>query len=461
MAKAIPVPEYGPNTDYNSFTRYIELVNSGVPPFQALREAFPQGMMSPQERAKQLAKQEQSGALGQIAGMGVGLLGAKALQDALAGEKVLGGLREGLFGAEGTTGQGIGSRLADAFGFGGGSTPSVAAAPTAIDPLGGLAADAGVASSMGGGTILADGTVAPYTTGLPPQDPGLLGSINVDALAQGGLGALQAYQGYKQFQGGDKIGGGLGMAGGVANVGGALGSQTLGSVAAPLGAAYGAYTLGRMGLKGGDYTSADTKNLAMQGAAAGASIGSVVPGVGTAIGATIGAALGGITGLTGSKKGRQQLIRDKWRDAMLSNNAGLFGADYKGKLADGSTYDWGKEGKGRFKFDYNQPTTAKAASYGNVMAALQGATGKAGEAIATQFLGASTSNANNDLSKVQDNYKSFMGQLGIDPASAQGQLTKLRDEGKIDEQRYQVYTNDLRELTQPSVPPRQQQQRRR
>ena len=129
--RAIPVPEYGPNTDYNSFTRYIELVNSGVPPFQALREAFPQGMMSPQERAKQLAKQEQSGALGQIAGMGVGLLGAKALQDALAGEKVLGGLREGLFGAEGTTGQGIGSRLADAFGFGGGATPAVPAAPEA------------------------------------------------------------------------------------------------------------------------------------------------------------------------------------------------------------------------------------------------------------------------------------------------------------------------------------------
>lgn len=118
--RAIPVPGYGTNTDYNSFSRYIELVNSGVPPFQALREAFPQGMMTPEERAKQLGKQQQSGALGQIGGMGVGLLGAKALQDALAGQKVLGGLREGLFGAEGTTGQGIGSRLADAFNFGGG-----------------------------------------------------------------------------------------------------------------------------------------------------------------------------------------------------------------------------------------------------------------------------------------------------------------------------------------------------
>lgn len=446
--RAIPVPGYGTNTDYNAYSRYIELVNSGVPPFQALREAFPQGMMTPEERAKQLGKQQQSGALGQIGGMGVGLLGAKALQDAMAGERILGGVRD--------TFSGIGTKLTGALGGG----AATAAAPTAIDPLGGLAADAGVASSMGGGTILADGTVAPFTTGLPAEDPGLLSSIDLGALGQGALGALQAYQGYKQFQGGDKIGGGLGIAGGGATIAGSMGSQLGAKIAGPIGAAYGAYTLGKMALDG-DYTTADTKNLALQGGTAGASIGTaILPGVGTAIGATIGAALGGITGLSGSKKGRQQVIRDKWRDAMLSNNAGLFGADYKGKLADGSTYDWGKEGKSRFKFDFNQPTTSKAAAYGNVMAALQGATGKAGEAIATQYLGAATSNANNDLSKVQDNYKSFMGQLGIDPSSAQGQLAKLRDEGKIDEQRYQVYTNDLRELAQPSVAPKQQQRRR-
>lgn len=441
---------------YNPYIRYIELINSGVPPAQAYAQAVPDANLTPEQRAKKVADQQQKGALGQIAGMGVGLVGSKAIMDALEGKRVLGGLRDAVGGA--------GDKLSNALNFGS-SAPTVTAptvaAPVAIDPLGGLAADTGVASSMGGGTILADGTVAPYTTGLPPQEPGMLSGIDLGALGQGALGALQAYQGYKQFQGGDKIGGGLGMAGGGATIAGSMGSQLGAKIAGPIGAAYGVYTLGKMGLDG-DYTTADTKNLALQGGTAGASIGTaILPGVGTAIGATIGAALGGITGLTGSKKSRQQVIRDKWRDAMLSNNVGLFGADYKGKLADGSTYDWGKEGKGRFKFDYNQPTTAKAASYGNVMAALQGATGKAGEAIATQFLGASTSNANNDLSKVQDNYKSFMGQLGIDPASAQGQLAKLRDEGKIDEQRYQVYTNDLRELTQPSVPPRQQQQRRR
>lgn len=449
MAQAIPA--YGPGVDYGSFSRYIELVNSGVPPFEALRQAFPQGMKTPQQRAEEQAKAEQSGALGQLGGVTVGLIGAKALQDAIAGERVLGGLRDTL--------SGVGSKLTGAFGGGAPSvTPSVPVAT--IDPLGGLAPSTGVGSSITGGTMLADGTVAPMTPGFAPQEPGMFGNVNLGALAQGGLGALQGYQGYKQFQSGDKIGGGLGIAGGLANVGGALGSQTLGSVAGPIGAAYGAYTLGRMGLKGGDYTSADTKNLAMQGAAAGASIGSVVPGIGTAIGATIGAALGGITGLTGSKKGRQQVIRDKWRDAMLSNNSGLFNADYKGQLADGSTYDWGKEGKGRFKFDFNKPTVGKAAAYGNVLAAIQGATGKAGEAIATQYLGASTSNAGDDLSKVQDNYKSFMGRMGIDQASGQAQLDKLRQEGKLDEQRYQVYSNDLRELAQPSVPPRQQQRRR-
>lgn len=222
MAKAIPVPEYGPNTDYNAFTRYIELVNSGVPPFQALREAFPQGMMSPQERAKQLAKQEQSGALGQIAGMGVGLLGAKALQDALAGEKVLGGLREGLFGAEGTTGQGIGSRLADAFGFGGGA-PAVAATPEAT--FGGLSAGTPVASSMGGGQILADGSVVGNATDIT----NFAGSATPYLGAAGtALGAYSALQGIKKK---DPLSAGLGGLGAV------TGLNMMGYTLGPLGIA--------------------------------------------------------------------------------------------------------------------------------------------------------------------------------------------------------------------------------
>ena len=239
--RAIPVPDYGPNTDYNAFTRYIELVNSGVPPFQALREAFPQGMMSPQERAKQLAKQEQSGALGQIAGMGVGLLGAKALQDALAGKKVLGGLREGLFGAEGTTGQGIGSRLADAFGFGGGATPAVPAAPEAT--FGGLSAGTPVASSMGGGQILADGSVVGNATDIT----NFAGSATPYLGAAGtALGAYSALQGIKKK---DPLSAGLGGLGAVTGLN--MMGYTLGApgIALTIGVPLVAALAGKMGDK--------------------------------------------------------------------------------------------------------------------------------------------------------------------------------------------------------------------
>jgi hypothetical protein len=249
--RAIPVPEYGPNTDYNAFTRYIELVNSGVPPFQALREAFPQGMMSPQERAKQLGKQQQSGALGQIAGMGVGLLGAKALQDALAGEKVLGGLREGLFGAEGTTGQGIGSRLADAFGFGGGGTPTTEVAQQVLDPR-----DA--AGFIGGGNLAPSGISGVGPVADPTKYGEMLGGNATDITNFAGsatpylgaagtaLGAYSALQGIRKKDPLSAGLGGLGAVTGLNMMGYALGPV---GVAATIGVPLVAALAGKMGDK--------------------------------------------------------------------------------------------------------------------------------------------------------------------------------------------------------------------
>jgi len=196
--RAIPVPGYGTNTDYNAYSRYIELVNSGVPPFQALREAFPQGMMTPEERAKQLGKQQQSGALGQIAGMGVGLLGAKAVQDAMAGERILGGVRD--------TVSGIGGKLTGALGGGGGEAVA-AAAPEAT--FGGLSAGTPVASSMGGGQILADGSVVGNATDIT----NFAGSATPYLGAAGtALGAYSALQGIKKK---DPLSAGLGGLGAV------------------------------------------------------------------------------------------------------------------------------------------------------------------------------------------------------------------------------------------------------
>jgi len=458
--------------NYNAYAKYIELRNSGMNPFEALRQAFPEGMMSPEERAKRAAGQDQSSALGQMAGLGVGVIGARALQDALAGERVLGGLRDSIFGAEGE--KGIGGRLVDAFtpdggaasGGGGAGGLSVAeVGPNLAATNIGTATQAfPVGTTAEGATLMSDGSVFQGSMGPQPDAAAAAtGGFSGANLLQGGLGALQGYMGYRQFQQGDKIGGALGMAGGAANLAGAAGMDTIGSAAGPIGAAYGAYTLGKMATSG-DYTTKDTGSLALQGGAAGASIGSaILPGPGTAIGAAIGGTIGAITGLSGSKKGQRQLIRDKWRKSMLENNVGLFGQDYKGTLVDGSTFDWGKDkfsfGKGEGAIDLDNPTVGKAAAYGNVLAAIHGAgSGKAGEAIATQYTAASTTNAQHDLGKVQNNYRMFMDKLGINQASGQQQLDKMYNEGKLSEDRYKIYSNDLREMM---AAPATQTQRRR
>lgn len=197
MAQAAP--------NYNAYVRYIEMVNSGVPPFEALRQAFPEGMMSPEERARRTAKQDQSSALGQIAGLGVGVLGARALQDALAGERVLGGIRDTLFGAS-TAAPTVATGAASA---------SAAAAPT----VGGLAASTPVASSIGGGQILADGTVVGDATNISNFAGAATPYLGAGATA---LGAYSALQGIKKKDPLSAGLGGLGVAGGLGMMGYAI-----------------------------------------------------------------------------------------------------------------------------------------------------------------------------------------------------------------------------------------------
>jgi hypothetical protein len=221
----------------------------------------------------------------------------------------------------------------------------------------------------------------------------------------------------------------------------------------------GGYKLGKMALKSGDYSKSQKGQTAAEGAMAGAQlgagIGSFVPGIGTGIGASIGAALGGaygfISGFSGSGKGLRQKVRDKWREAMLENNVGLFDENYQGTLPDGSKFDWGKDkftfGKKEGDIDLENPVVGKAAAYGNVLAAIQGATDtKPREAIAAQFLKAGTTNASDDMDKMRGNMKYFFNKLGMNGTDAQVQLDKLKEDGKLKEAEYQVYSNDLAEM---------------
>lgn len=287
--------------------------------------------------------------------------------------------------------------------------------------------------------------------------------VPIGKIVQGAAGLMMAYQGYQQYKEGDKIGGGLGMAAGglytasAANVGGA----TVADAAPIVGGIYGAYTLGNMAANSGDMHKSDTGGATLTGATAGAgvgaAVGSVVPVVGTAVGGVVGGIVGGLyglgAGLSASSKGERQQIRDKYRENIIKNGVPLFGADYQGDLADGTKFDFGKDkfgfGTKEGDIDLSNPTVAKAAAYGNVLGAIQGATGKGREAIATQFLSAAKSNAGDDLNVVKQNYAHFLNKLGVkDLATAQAALDQAKP--NMSDEEYQVFSSDLKELYQPA-----------
>lgn len=432
------------STSRTAFDLYLQLTQQGVPPPEAYRQAFPQGIYTgrktPEQQAKEQAKEQQKAGYAKLGGALVGALAVKGAGQALSGERVFGETRDNL-------GRLIGLDKTVAAPTGVAATRVTApSTPTGLSAARVTELPPGSTTTPTGEILAEGGKVVDPKTGMTTGD-----------WVQGALGVIQVIQGAKEFKG-DKIAGALGTTAGLANIGTQVakqfnlgGTDTLGDVAGAAGAAYGAYGLGKMALKSGDYSKSDKGSLALQGAGYGASIGSYIPGVGTAIGAIVGGTYGFLSGFTGSGKGLRQQVRDKWREAMLENNVGFFDENYQGKLPDGSTFDWGKDkftfGKKEGDIDLENPVVGKAAAYGNVMAALQGATDrKPREAIATQFLAAGTTNAKDDQEKMRGNFKYFFSKLGMDAKGAQSQLDAMYNDGKLNENEYKVYSNDLKEM---------------
>ena len=419
---------------------YVSLLQQGMPAMQAYRQAFPQGIQTGQKTPKEQAKQQQKLGLIKIGGALTGALAVKGAGQALSGERVFGETRDNLGrligldkAAEAAAPTGLASTAAENAAF---NAPAMS-----------FELPAGSTTTPSGDVLAPDGTVKDAATGM-----------NIGSWAQGVAGAIMVHQGVKQYKSGEKIGGALNVTAGAANIAQSTGLAS-GSVIGPINIAAGAYGLGKMISKSGDYSKYQKGQSALQGAPSGAQlgagIGSIIPGVGTAIGAGIGAVIGGtygfLAGFTGSGKGMRQQVRDAWRDAMLKNNVGFFDENYKGTLPDGTEFDWGKDrfgfGKKEGDIDLENPVVGKAAAYGGVLAALQGATEREpAEASATQFLAAGTSNAKDDMEKMRGNFKYFFSKLGMDAAGAQSQLDALYNNGDLDEHKYQVFSNDLAEM---------------
>lgn len=233
----------------------------------------------------------------------------------------------------------------------------------------------------------------------------------------------------------------------------AQGAGALGKIAAPIGAIYGGYKLSQ-GLLGSGNDYRDPKGGAMAGATAGAGIGSMIlPGVGTLIGGLIGALSGAGLEMTGGGKSKDQLIRDKQREAW--RKAGLVdgGEGGKGallKLGNGREFDLGLDGSSwagkSDKFDYQNPLNQQAIKW------LDGASlllSGGNEKIASDWTRALANNFTNngaaDVNELRDNTYELYKKIGMSPSQVIAELDKMRGT-KISDEKYQVLVQGINEL---------------
>lgn len=288
------------------------------------------------------------------------------------------------------------------------------------------------------------GTIAVPSESITPD--GGVGGVNVGNLVQGAAGGAQLYQGYKDFKEGDYLGAGINTVGGATLVGSALGNETAAAALPYVGPVVGAWGLKNMADFVGSAPSGGRRNsgAAIQGAASGAAIGSAIPGVGTVAGAFIGGLTGLASSLFGSSKSGDQMIRDQGRKVL--QEGGLLDENWQGSLADGSKFDFGKDGKGLGKIKYDDPVTSRVIGLANVLASGEGAFGRSTQAMAHLYTGAALSNSGGDYEKARQNMLHFAKQRGFTPQNVSQQLGKMKEEGQIDDAQYQAYLGGLNEL---------------
>jgi hypothetical protein len=203
---------------------------------------------------------------------------------------------------------------------------------------------------------------------------------------------------------------------------------------------------------------------AASGAAIGAGVGSIVPGVGTAIGAGVGAVIGATAGAvgswTGSHKGKAQFMRDNIRGVLQQNN--ILDQNYQGTLADGSKYDFGKDGKTLKWKEIDKISAANPKSWNSTipltdaLAAAYGFVGQKASDISAWYGKAAVSNAGDDPTKAIKNAQHFAQQQGITYDQIKAKLDEAKADNRINQNQYDYYMGGARQLTAgvkaPSAP---------
>lgn len=458
---------------------YLYLQTQGMNPTQAIQAV--EQRFGPPKSADQLAREQagnaQTNALVQTGGMIAGAIGSKLIWDQVQG------WIDPATGAKATpevvknltqpTGQAL-TQTVPVSQTAGASTASSTTSTgldafnknfTPVNP-GALPAGQQVPEGMTAIRSNVDGTVQVIPTE-SLADEGFLSSVNWDAAGQGAVALLQAYQAYNAYKEGDKLGAGI-YAGGAltggaaaANMAGAsfAGSETLGAAAPIFGAVAGAYQGYKTAEMIGSTAAGSQRNKqgAMGGAASGAMIGSaILPGWGTAIGAAVGAAAGLVGSWTGSSKGKAQFMRDSIRGVL--QEGGILDDKFQGTLADGSKYDFGKDGstlkwKAIDKIVEKQPAAWNAAvPLTDAIAAAYGFVGQKASDISAWYAKGAVSNAGDDASIAIKNAQHFAQQQGLTFEMIKARLDEAMKDERINQSQYDYYLNGARQVTAGAKP---------
>jgi hypothetical protein len=202
------------------------------------------------------------------------------------------------------------------------------------------------------------------------------------------------------------------------------------------------------------------KSTPAQGAASGTAVGAAIgtaifPGPGTAIGAAVGLVVGGCLGAIRAGKHKDQIVRDRVRDVLVQNN--VLDSNYGLTLADGSTYNMGRDGGKKsdlggfrpYEVNFNNPLADYAVSWVNPLVDLMfPGNQKIKIDFSGYFANAALSNAK-DLDGVRANIAAFMQRMGINDEQLAQAIIQRAQAGQIPGDVAQAFLNGINERLNP------------
>jgi hypothetical protein len=272
------------------------------------------------------------------------------------------------------------------------------------------------------------------------NDPGFLQSVNWAQVAQGAVAVAQLYNSYKSFKKGDKVGAGISATSGIVGGAAALGSQTAASAVPVVGAAAEGYRVYKE-LENISNMPAGSKRD-RQAHMLGAQLAGYMGPVGHAIGA--------VARFSGSGKKMPQLQRDAIRGVLKEK--GILDDKFQGTLADGSTYDFGKDGstlkwKNLDKVAEAQPKAWNAAvPAADALAVSYGFVGQKASDIAAWYAKGAVSNAGDDANVARANMQHFAKQQGITMDLFKSKLDEALKDNRINQNKYDYYMSGAQQL---------------